>query len=168
MWFYKGPQVDNAFLLTIYFLLGGRPGNCFYVIHSLPYLPNHPSQTMLKYSLKYVLIHTLLIAHPHLLVRASSERFLPARDTFRVELANESHWLQPVLVLSVRVVYCVVTEANLGIMSCRHDTSPSRHYAGYCLYPDGLEFYRIMCVITLPHFGHVGCKMSTCDDMSTK
>jgi hypothetical protein len=28
------------------------------------------------------------------------------------------------------VVYCVVTEANLGIMSCHHDTYPSRHYAG--------------------------------------
>ena len=66
------------------------------------------------------------------------------------------------------VVYCVVTEANLGIMSCRHDTYPSRHYAGCCLYPDELEFYRILCVITLPHFEHVGCKMSTCDDMSAK
>ena len=67
-----------------------------------------------------------------------------------------------------RVVYCVVTEANLSIMSCRHDTYPSRHYAGWCLYPDGLEFYRILCVITLPHFGHVGFTMSTCDDMSAK
>ena len=67
-----------------------------------------------------------------------------------------------------RVVYCVMTEANLGIMSCCHDTYPSQHYAGCCLYPDGLEFYRILCVITLPHFGHVGCKMSTCDDMSAK
>src|ERR1700737_1530450 len=62
-----------------------------------------------------------------------------------------------------RVVYCGVTEANLGIMSCRHNTYPLRHYAGCCLYPDGLEFYQIMCVITLPHFGHVGCMMSTCD-----
>jgi hypothetical protein len=66
------------------------------------------------------------------------------------------------------VVYCVVTEANLDIMSCRHDTYPSRHYAGCCLYPDGLEFYRILYVITLPHFGHVGSTMSTCDDMSAK
>jgi hypothetical protein len=34
---------------------------------------------------------------------------------------------------SSRVVYCVVTEANLnnlGITSCHHDTYPSRHYAG--------------------------------------
>ena len=67
-----------------------------------------------------------------------------------------------------RVVYCVVTEANLGIMSCRHDTYPSRHYAGCCLYPNGLELYRLLCVITLPHFGHIGCKMSTCDDMLAK
>jgi hypothetical protein len=42
-----------------------------------------------------------------------------------------------------RVVYCVVTEANPGIMSCRHNTYPSRHYVGCCLYPNGLEFYRI-------------------------
>jgi hypothetical protein len=41
------------------------------------------------------------------------------------------------------VVYCVVTEANPDIMSCRHDMYPSRHYVGCCLYPDGLEFYRI-------------------------
>ena len=42
-----------------------------------------------------------LVAHPHLLVRATSERFLPARGTFRVRLASESHWLQPVLVLTI-------------------------------------------------------------------
>jgi hypothetical protein len=36
--------------------------------------------------------HTLL---------ATSERFLPAGGTFRVILASKSHWLQPVLVLSV-------------------------------------------------------------------
>jgi hypothetical protein len=29
------------------------------------------------------------------------ERFLPAWDTFRAILTSESHWLQPVLVLSV-------------------------------------------------------------------
>ena len=43
-----------------------------------------------------------LIAHPHLLVRATSERFPPARATFRSVLASESHWLQPLLVLTVR------------------------------------------------------------------
>ena len=42
-----------------------------------------------------------------------------------------------------RVVYCVVMEANPGIMLCRHDTYPSQHYVGCCLYPDGLEFYWI-------------------------
>jgi hypothetical protein len=45
--------------------------------------------------------------------------------------------------IEAKVVYCVVTEANPGIMSCRQDTYPSRHYTGCCLYPDGLEFYRI-------------------------
>ena len=45
-----------------------------------------------------------LIAHPHILVRATSERFLPAGATFRVGLASENHWLQPILdqVLNVR------------------------------------------------------------------
>jgi hypothetical protein len=39
--------------------------------------------------------------HPHLLVQATNERFLPARGTFKVGLASESHWLQQVLVLTV-------------------------------------------------------------------
>jgi hypothetical protein len=34
-------------------------------------------------------------------VRAASERFPPAGGTFRAILASESHWLQPMLVLSV-------------------------------------------------------------------
>ena len=42
-----------------------------------------------------------IIAHPHLLVRATSERFLPTWATFRAGLASENHWLQPVLVLTV-------------------------------------------------------------------
>jgi hypothetical protein len=36
-----------------------------------------------------------------MLVRATSERFLPAWGTFRAILASESHWLQPLLVLFV-------------------------------------------------------------------
>ena len=44
----------------------------------------------------------LLIAHPHLPVRATSERFPPARVIFRSALTSESHWLQPLLVLNVR------------------------------------------------------------------
>ena len=44
----------------------------------------------------------LLIARPHLLVRTTSERFPPAKATFRSVLASESHWLQPLLVLTVR------------------------------------------------------------------
>ena len=43
-----------------------------------------------------------IILHPHLLVRATSERFPPARATFRSVLASESHWLQALLVLTVR------------------------------------------------------------------
>jgi hypothetical protein len=42
-----------------------------------------------------------LLPSPHLLVLATSERFLSARGHFIVILASESHWLQPVLVLSV-------------------------------------------------------------------
>ena len=42
-----------------------------------------------------------LITHPHLLVRGTGERFLPAGGTFGVRLASESHWLQPILVLTV-------------------------------------------------------------------
>ena len=48
------------------------------------------------YRTKFRLIHS-----PHLMVRATSERFLPTGGTFRAILANESHWLQPMLVLSV-------------------------------------------------------------------
>ena len=42
-----------------------------------------------------------LIPSPHMLVLVINERFLPARGIFRAILASESHWLQPVLVLSV-------------------------------------------------------------------
>ena len=45
---------------------------------------------------------TYLKAHSHLLVRAINERFVPARVTFRSVLASESHWLQPMLVLTLR------------------------------------------------------------------
>ena len=34
------------------------------------------------------------IAHPHLLVQATTKRFLPARTTFRVGSTSDSHWLQ--------------------------------------------------------------------------
>ena len=42
-----------------------------------------------------------LIAHPHILVQANNERFLQAGATFSPGSASESHWLQPVLVLTV-------------------------------------------------------------------
>ena len=48
-----------------------------------------------------LLVRTIIV-RPHLLVRVTSERFPPARVTFRSVLANESHWLQPLLVLTVR------------------------------------------------------------------
>jgi hypothetical protein len=54
---------------------------------------------------KYVNVYLMeetLIPSPHLLVLATSERFLAtSRGTFRTILASESHWLQPVMVLSV-------------------------------------------------------------------
>ena len=46
-----------------------------------------------------------------------------------------------VVIITVRVVYSIVMEANCGIILCHHDTYPSRHYAGCCLYPNGFEFY---------------------------
>jgi hypothetical protein len=47
------------------------------------------------------ILHSL-IHSPHMLVRATNERFLLAsRGTFRASFASESHWLQPMLVLSV-------------------------------------------------------------------
>ena len=42
-----------------------------------------------------------IIVHPHILVRATSEQFPPARVTFRSVSAKESHWLQPLLVLTI-------------------------------------------------------------------
>jgi hypothetical protein len=50
----------------------------------------------------WLLCEVLLIPSPHMLVANTNERFLPASDTFRVILASESHWLQPLLVLFVR------------------------------------------------------------------
>ena len=55
-----------------------------------------------------------LIPSPHLLVLATSERFLPTWGTFRAMLASESHWLQPMLVLSI---HCWPTPACVGRVS---------------------------------------------------
>ena len=46
-------------------------------------------------------LNITFIAHPYLLMRGTSVRFLQARGTFGVGLASESHWLQLVLVLAV-------------------------------------------------------------------
>jgi hypothetical protein len=43
--------------------------------------------TFLLKQREYLFIHS-----PHLLVRATSERFLPAWGTFKASLASESHW----------------------------------------------------------------------------
>ena len=80
--------------------------------------PNHPAKPHTNsnnYTTKYaILCHQFrlscsilivkhgIIANPHLLVRATSERFPPARATFRSVLANKSQQLQPLLVLTVR------------------------------------------------------------------
>jgi hypothetical protein len=47
-------------------------------------------------------IHSWLIHSPHMLVHATSERFLPVGGIFRVILASESHWLQPMLILFIQ------------------------------------------------------------------
>ena len=52
---------------------------------------------ILLVELKSLSNHGCLYRHsPHLLVQATSERFL-----FKISLASESHWLQPMLVLSI-------------------------------------------------------------------
>jgi hypothetical protein len=48
-----------------------------------------------------VVCEVALVPSPHLLVLATNERCLPTRGIFEAILASESHWLQPVLVLSV-------------------------------------------------------------------
>ena len=61
-----------------------------------------------------------LLPSPNLLVLATSERFLSARGTFRAILASESHWLQPMLVLSVR---WWPTPASVGRVDVREESA---------------------------------------------
>ena len=61
---------------------------------------SHPPISITK-PYMIMIIYGHMIAHPHLLVWATSERFLPTGGTFRVGLASESHWLQLVLVFTV-------------------------------------------------------------------
>ena len=99
-------------------------------------------------------LRSLCLCHGHvehvtsMLIHVDVIKKNPATTVFPNSLSK----LDVNIRLESMVVYCVVTEVNLGIMLCRHDTYPSRHSAGCCLYPDGLEFYRIVCVIILPHF----------------
>jgi hypothetical protein len=60
-----------------------------------------------------------IICHPssHLLVQSTSDQFLPAWATFRTGttfkagLASESHWMQPMLVLTVDWCHAIVSHA---------------------------------------------------------
>ena len=64
-----------------------------------------PKLILVRCSSMYVLengiVSSLLIAHPHILVQATSEQFLPAGVTFSTGSTRESHYLQLVLVLTV-------------------------------------------------------------------
>ena len=59
----------------------------------------------------------LVIAHPHLLVWATSERFLPAWVTFGASFVSESHWLQPMPVLTVHYRPALVSVGGLLVKS---------------------------------------------------
>ena len=72
---------------------------CFF-FGSTPMGLNHVSSSTSH--LQIVSKEKLLIVHSHLLVRATNERFLPTRKIVKVGSASESHWLQPVLVVTVR------------------------------------------------------------------
>ena len=72
-----------------------------------------------------------VIVHPHLLVRATNERFLPARATFRSVLASESHWLQQVLVLTIRWWRAPVSVGGLSTMVLLPLKSWSHQFHGH-------------------------------------
>ena len=73
--------------------------------------PKHPLTDLLtdsrlasrlkKYFLKLGGVF-LLIVHPHIPVQGTNEQFLQAGATFSLGLASESHWLQPVMILTVQ------------------------------------------------------------------
>ena len=63
-----------------------------------------------------------LIPSPNLLVLATSERFLPARGTFKAILASGSHWLQPVLVLFVHW-WLALASVGRALLYGMHDES---------------------------------------------
>jgi hypothetical protein len=78
------------------------------ILNILEAMPNaHPTHKVQMITKPFLLRNIrgrgrpLIPSSPHLLVLAISERFLPTRGTFRVILVSESHWLQPVLVLSI-------------------------------------------------------------------
>ena len=71
-----------------------------------------------------------LIAHPHILVHAISERFLLARATFRSVLASESYWLQLVFVLTIRYWHAPVSVGGLLINEINHARSTLSNFGG--------------------------------------
>ena len=89
-----------------------------------------------------------LIAHPHLLMQASSDWFLPARTTFRSVLARESHRLQPLLVLTVRWWPTLVSVGGLLLNNFKHvnftftfrPTNLQRCYSSWCMHWPGYRF----------------------------
>ena len=90
----KTMNMCESYLTKTYLKISrASSGRCIGIAGHLPY--NRGSFTR-------VLGNTLgLIPSPHLLVLATNERFLPTWGTFRAILASESHWLQPILVLSI-------------------------------------------------------------------
>ena len=73
-------------------------------------------QNMASHSFKMGKRFMRLIHSPHLLVRTNSERFLLAEGIFKTILANESHWLQLVLVLSVHWWPAPISVGGLLVM----------------------------------------------------
>ena len=62
-----------------------------------------------------------LVANPHILVQATSERYLPTWATFRVGLASESHRWQLVLVLTIHwwpALVCVGWAIRISHLLC--------------------------------------------------
>ena len=53
----------------------------------------HQAKQVPKVRIKFHIVLCCFIAHPHLLVLVTNERFLPAGATFGIGLASENHWL---------------------------------------------------------------------------
>ena len=67
----------------------------------------------------------------------TSERFLPARATIRSVLASESHWLQPLLVLTVRWWPAPVSVGGLFVGEDLFEFMPFHKFNNSMLYQGG-------------------------------